>query len=94
MRHWFSSALKHSTMSKSVSVMRTTAPTLISCAGRIRRMPPPRPRVVSSRPCMASCCTIFVRWLRDMPCASATSLMVTGCSRSWQAAQYISTRSA
>ena len=50
-------------------------------------------RVVSSSPWAASCCTIFVRWLREMPCASATSLMVTGCSRSWQAAQYMSTRS-
>ena len=29
-----------------------------------------------------------------MLCAAATSLMVTGCSRAWQAAQYMSTRNA
>jgi hypothetical protein len=42
---------------------------------------------------MASCCTIFVRWLRDMPCVGHLA-DGHGCSRSWQAAQYISTRSA
>lgn len=82
-QHWLVRGSKHSTRWKSVSVLRTTAPTLISCAGFISRMPPPRPRVVSSRPWAASSCTILVRWLREMPWLCATSLMVTGCSRPW-----------
>ena len=94
MRQVLSAGLKHSTMSKSVSIRRTTAPMLMLLAGFMSRMPPPRPRVVSSSPCAASSCTILVRWLREMLCAAATSLMVTGCSRAWQAAQYMSTRNA
>ena len=73
---------------------RTTVPKEMSCAGRSKRMPPPRPRVVSSRPRPARSCTIFVRWLREMLCTCATSLMVMGRSRCWWTAQYISKRRA
>ena len=37
---------KHSTIWKSVSVLRTTSPNTICDAGRPSRMPPPRPRLV------------------------------------------------
>ena len=67
---WLSSALKHSTMSKSVSVMRVAQVDLVR--GLHQPHAAAAPRVVSSRPWAASCCTIFVRWLREMPCASAT----------------------
>ena len=66
-RHWLEAGSKHSTRLKSVSVARTTAPMWMDEAGTISRMPPPRPRVVSSRPWADSCCTIFIRWLREMP---------------------------
>jgi hypothetical protein len=33
-----------------------------------------------------------MRWLREMPCTSAISVMVTGCARSAWIAQYMSTR--
>ena len=47
------SVRKHSTRAKSSSTARTTAPTVISLAGLARRIPPPRPRTVSIKPCCA-----------------------------------------
>jgi hypothetical protein len=92
MRHWLVARSKHSTIVKSLSLRRTTSPTTISPAGLSSRSPPPRPRVVPSRPWAASSTTTLVRWLCEMPCAWAISLIVTGLARPSLAAQYISTR--
>ena len=46
--HVLFSGWKHGTMSMSGSVWRMTSPSPISAAGRPRRMPPLRPRIVST----------------------------------------------
>lgn len=82
--------VKHSASAKSASVRRTTSPTTMSSGCLARRIPPLRPRTVSTYSQRLSSWTTFIKWFSEIPWATAISPIVA--RRPVRVPKYIKTR--